>query len=389
MAVTFGAGPLIIGFMGMLKNQAWIILWVGGVIAAAFVGCSEDTIHEGTGGEGGTSTSASSSSSSSSSSASSTGTGGTTFIGRTCADASECGPDGICIGPADDSPVFEGGAPDGYCTKDCGNNTDCGAGSRCVDPGQCVLGCVIGDPVGEGYINDPLDPSKCRGREDVRCAPWGDYELCIPTCGRDSQCAGRSCDPRTGVCVDNPNTGSPTGTVCDPDAPNEDGCAGFCQTFSGDVDSICTSPCVLDGEIEGDDCGGLSNGLCAYSPSGFGPGDFGRCSAACSAHDQCGNPDWWCHDNTYAPQGFCFTTDDCPNGNECGSEDMCADTLYGPKCLEFDPQTCGQGGGGGAGGGPSCDLVFPLGNAAPGGSGGAGGAGGAGGSGGAGGTGGP
>lgn len=348
------------------------------MVAFFFWGCGDDSD---------TAASSSSSSDSASSSSSgqgpgpvSTGAGGSSMLGLACSNNSVCGDEGRCLLASDDSPIIAGGAPNGYCTKDCASDSDCGVQGRCLIPdgasqGECYLTCSIGPEL--QFLDDMLDPAKCQAREEARCTVInGGADVCIPNCGRDSQCGGRSCDPRSGACVDTPNSGKGIGEVCDDQAANEDGCAGFCQSFTGETDSICSNPCVLGGELDGDDCNGLANGLCVYRPSGYGPGDFGRCSKACSSHDECGNPDWWCAPNNFAQNGYCFTTDDCPNGNECGADEQCTDTKYGPKCLDFDPTNCGGGGAGGAGG---CALIFPLGDAAPDGAGGAGGAGGQGG----------
>jgi len=264
---------------------------------------------------------------------------------------------------------------------DCLQNDDCpGTGSVCVtgtgeQSGECFLGCAIGPEL--EFIDDPLSANKCHGREDVRCISTSSADYCVPVCGKDSQCEGRVCDPRTSMCQDTANTGKANGTVCNENASNEDGCAGFCQTFTDPTPSICTTACVLGGALDGDDCNGLTNGLCIYRPGGYGAGDFGRCAAACTKHDQCGNPNWWCFGNNFLDftggNGFCFTADECTSGAQCDSDQYCVTTKHGKRCLEFNPSMCnsGSGGGGGAGGAGGaaptypCELLFPLGDAAP------------------------
>jgi hypothetical protein len=127
--------------------------------------------------------------------------------------------------------------------------------------------------------------------------------------------------------------------------------------------------------LEGADCGGLAGGLCLYRPTGYGPGDWGRCAATCQAHDDCANPQLWCRYTTYAPvgSGYCIqfgNGTECPTGTECdalmdpqgGYEWQCVQTSHGPYCLETDPANGdelvfplagGMGGAGGAGGGSS------------------------------------
>jgi hypothetical protein len=349
---------------------------VGAALVAGFSGCSVEgppatPAGGGAGGEGGTSTVTWTTTTST---VITTSTSSATKLGASCADDDDCGEGLRCLTAAATSPVLGGGAPNGCCTKDCLDDGDCpGLGSRCLtagadQPGECYLGCVLGPKLGS--IDEPLSPDKCHGREDLRCAPAGGEPVCLPTCGTDAQCGARKCDPYLAACVDSPHTGKSTGALCDENAPDEDGCAGLCQTFTNDIASVCTSPCVLGGPLEGDDCGGLDVGVCVYRPSDYGAGDFGRCAPRCTVHDECGNPDWWCVSPVYSDNGYCFTTDDCPNGgSDCTAEDEdCIDTKYGPKCLQLDPICLGGGGGG-------CPVRFPLGTAAP--SEGGGGAGGA------------
>ncbi|NDE98399.1 MAG: response regulator, partial [Verrucomicrobia bacterium] len=85
---------------------------------------------------------------------------------------------------------------------------------------------------------------KCHGRDDLRCSVLNAGTVCLPACGKDEQCDGRKCDPRTGFCVDSIAAGKPMGATCNPDtSPSE--CAGFCQKFTGTDASVCSSPCVL------------------------------------------------------------------------------------------------------------------------------------------------
>jgi hypothetical protein len=182
------------------------------------------------------------------------------------------------------------------------------------------------------FIDDPLDPDKCFGREDVACQPALGVELCIPTCGSDSQCpAGRLCDPGLKVCVTTANMGLPTGDDCD---PMMSACAGQCISFAGGL-TACSTRCVLGGELVADDCGGLDQGLCAFLPSGNGAGDVGFCAEACTAHSDCQNPGFWCYDFGGGNNGYCFGADPCPNGQiDCGGGLTCTNTPYGPFCID-------------------------------------------------------
>jgi hypothetical protein len=299
---------------------------------------------------------------------------------------------GRCMKDVDDDPALGGGPANGYCTADCQDDADCPGSGLCVEgTNTCFLACNTGPEL--EFIDDPLDQDKCRGREDLRCRPVNNSDnACLPTCGKDSQCPGsRVCDPRLAVCVDTPTMGFETGAQCDPNAPVGE-CAGICVSFTGGNITTCSNYCVLGGELDAQDCGGIENGLCAFRPTGFGPGDQGFCAPSCLAHDDCQNPSFWCLGNNFAPNGYCFIRPACPNGQgDCtNATDVCTDTIYGPFCL--DPQyplgSAGTGGAGGAGGGGGSGGAGGGAGGAGGVGGSAGGAGGVGGIGGAGGSGG-
>ena len=184
---------------------------------------------------------------------------GAQSLASPCAADGECAAGGKCIRPTDVDTVLGGGAPAGYCTKTCTGDADCGATGHCLkDPngnGECFLGCTIGPPLGS--IDEPLDPAKCLGREDVRCQLLGGgVQACLPTCGTDAQCAGGHCNPGKGTCVAAAPAGKALGETCDPKAmPPE--CAGQCLQFMGTpVTTMCSPICVLGGVVAGtNDCG--------------------------------------------------------------------------------------------------------------------------------------
>lgn len=344
---------------------------IGAFVVAA--GCGDDGATTGAG--GGTTTS--STSTTAGVTVTSGSGGGSSYVGLACDADSTCGPGGKCIKSTDDDPRLGGGPAGGYCTISCSTDDECDGGLCLMDNGvgECFLGCDYGTPAFD-FIDTPLEETKCHGREDLRCQPLGDSmtPVCLPTCGQDSQCDGRSCDPRYVVCVNDPNTGFDRGAKCDPMAADPE-CAGVCVNFS-DGPTMCSNRCVLGGTLDGDDCGGLDAGLCVFRPTTSGIGDYGFCTPSCTQHDDCQNPDFWCFDNTFSAKGYCFVATACPGGQaDCVGADneVCTDTKYGPFCLDPYPLGSAGTGGGGTGGG---------------GTGGAGGAGGAGGGGGTGGTGG-
>ena len=338
----------------MKLEQFSAVLIAAGAMAAGFLGCGDDD-PAGTGGSTTTSVPPTTSSG-----------GVNPFLASACTSAADCGPEGKCVLPSDNDTRFGGGPPGGYCTRRCSTEADCAsAGSLCLKnaagDGECLLGCEQGFP-DLLSLNTALDEDKCRGREDLRCDTIDDISVCVPTCGNDSQCAGRACDPRRAVCVDTPHTGLPLGQECDPQGTS-DPCAGFCVNFVDDnfgETGMCSSYCVSGGQNLEVDCGGLTNGLCGYrvlDPTGTG--DLGLCAKACLAHDDCTNPFTWCVSikgltGDMVPNGYCFGgMTECTDQGDCKIGETCTPTPDGSLCLDarFPLSSQGAGGGGGGGGG--------------------------------------
>ena len=368
-----------------LKIVFWGMLTTGLGMAAMLGACgdsSSSTKDDGDGGSTGSSSSSSTGSSSSSGMGSSSSSGGMAkdTLGDICGSDAECGAGMRCLVSDKDEAVLGGGPANGYCSKDCKGDSDCpGATSVCLTDqtgnGVCMRGCKIGEPALK-YLDDPLDPDKCWGRDDVACTEINMLPMCLPLCGQDSQCdAGRKCDPALGVCVDMPTVGDPMGVSCD---QMNDQCAGFCLGINGAPDpnfTMCSQGCVVGGDIQ-EDCGGLANGICAFVPQDVGAGDFGFCTRSCKVQSDClWQNKLWCVDiaGGQLPFGFCLG-----GGDPCTSDANCVNSMgqpTGEKCQETKL-------------GKFClDPMFPLGDAAPtpmgcGGMGGMGGAGGCGGTGG-------
>ncbi len=270
-----------------------------------------------------------------------TSTGSSLFtLGFPCEDDVFCGMGSHCVTAIANDPVFGGGAANGYCTHPCMSDAECdGPGSTCVFPdgggtGECLLGCVFGDPP-LFSLNDPLDPSKCRGREDLRCQQLPDgSEVCVPTCGSDAQCAGGFCDPKTGACVGVKPVGDPLGAACDPDAMVTS-CQGICIQITGGK-TMCTQTCTMGGEVPNEaECGGSQSGICIYSPSGTGVGDMGFCAQACAQQDACQTPDFFCFDVGQAESGVCLDSSPCLSDADCQNfpQGACVMTNLGPFCM--------------------------------------------------------
>jgi hypothetical protein len=239
-----------------------------------------------------------------------------------------------------------------------------------TQPGLCTLPCTLDrnqDNVVSGVFGS-LSTEKCLGHPDLRCARLGATMagVCLPTCGDDAQCDGLSCDPRTAVCVATPNTGDPLGAPCDPTA-DAGTCAGLCVGFQNGS-AMCSDPCVIGGYgADGGgtlpyDCHGADAGLCAFHPSGYGPGDTGYCTPACTTQSACQNPNFWCFSvpelTPSTHLGYCFAATACPKGQvdcepppdagpdgttsdggdfDAGVWDggyLCTSTPLGPYCLD-------------------------------------------------------
>jgi hypothetical protein len=269
-----------------------------------------------------------------------------------CPTSPNCTGKPICATSAGKDPVFQGGPSNGYCTMACQSSGDCpGVANICLKPanateGRCVLGCTLGNP-DLMYLNDPLDAFKCQGREDVACSRLKAGDVCMPTCGNDTECPmGRYCNLEAGICVDGPKpTGTKLGMSCDPMAMTNPCANGFCIGSGAGKPGFCTGVCPLGGDINYGDCGGVENGLCLYFPvisgcpagkSCVGAGDQGFCGGGCKAHDECGAPELWCRTILKGgPVGYCVGEDPCPaDGGACPTGTVCTQTTKGDFCLD-------------------------------------------------------
>lgn len=115
-------------------------------------------------------------------------------IGAPCAAALDCGIGRVCLGAQD-------GAPGGYCTKVCQEDSECPAPGRCEmgprDERICVPSC-----------EPESSPDSCRTEEGYRCNVDGFCPACAGSClGR--QCGDDGCgNPCDAFCTE-------SGKVCD------------------------------------------------------------------------------------------------------------------------------------------------------------------------------
>jgi hypothetical protein len=340
--------------------------------AAAVGGCSaissptRSTGSDGAGGYGSPSTGSGASGG--------TSAEGNTRVGEACILGDDCGthPDSFCVASGDSQPIFTtfwggdeigGGVAGGYCTRTCSTEAPCPEGSRCGG-GICLALCDFGSP-SFASIDAALSPEKCHGRDDLMCVPSSAGEsVCMPNCGAGSDCEGRACDARYGICTDPDRSGSLNGAQCTLDnattEEDEDLCAGLCLEITDADDAVmatvCSSRCSLGGV--GQDCGGPEVGACAIQrvdADGIVPqlGDEGFCAGACGAHDGCEFASGlFCFDlgnyDAFAT-GYCLRADSC-EGVPCDDGRLCTDTANGKVCLD----DAGSG-----------TPLFPLGLATP------------------------
>jgi hypothetical protein len=153
---------------------------------------------------------------------------------------------------------------------------------------MCFERCTVGA--------DPED--KCHGRADVACEALSDDAptdgFCRPLCASDADCEDRSCDVRTGACVDAPSVpDTELGRKCSRER-GADGCSGLCVSLSDDYNA-CGHRCAFG---QPGDCAPLQSaaprGGCLFtSPMGT-IGDIGFCAELCDCAVDCSHPDAIC-----------------------------------------------------------------------------------------------
>lgn len=147
-------------------------------------------------------------------------------LGEPCETDAEC-RSGECL--------VEAG--DGYCTRGCATDDECGAGYHCrvmEDPSQSQ--CVRGERSGAGQ--NCIDNLDCA--EGLFCAVRGDDAWCTLFCGADEDCPAEfSCVSVGEASLCAPDSGI-VGSEC---TANEDCISGFCQPVPSGDGSVCTRFC--------------------------------------------------------------------------------------------------------------------------------------------------
>jgi hypothetical protein len=305
----------------MVNARAWLTLCsVAATVGLLTTSCGSDELNGNggmivTGGVGGGSGNrGGSGGGGGASSRGGTGSGGapskSSSLGKACTTDASCGSAALfCYNQPD--------VPEGFCSADCVDDSDCQAlspGALCAGD-LCVQGCTVGSSLA----------AKCQGRDDFSCqlfavdpglscakdsdcAPAGPAYFCsdnaclatacMPTCGNDTACGdGLFCDLSNGLCVDTEPTGLPVGSKCDVNAA-ADPCAGFCIGDTDGTFSFCSGICNLSiTEACGWDGTGKADAACLFVP-GFNQmadaGDSGFCGQLCDCSDDCHNKDFVC-----------------------------------------------------------------------------------------------
>jgi hypothetical protein len=117
-------------------------------------------------------------------------------------------------------------------------------------------------------------------------------------CRSDADCGGgRACDLGIGTCIDEPLTGDPIGTQCDPDVSESNCASRVCLPITEEF-AVCSGFCNLS-EVG---CGSDSllpadpgQPICTFSTAqGGSAGDLGFCNQRCYCDDDCLHPDALC-----------------------------------------------------------------------------------------------
>jgi len=231
-------------------------------------------------------------------------------LGASCAGDEDCPADAFCLDQRSDL-LFGGGAPEGTCVADCGddaNTCDRFADAVCVATGVTPSDAGAGTALCfERCRQGSVAGGKCHDRATVGCASVDDADggdaFCRPLCASDEPCGGRKCHPALGVCVDEAPVDRDFGQRCDLETGDDDGdagtpaaveCAGLCVQLN-DAPVVCSRRCVFG---EASECapasGGLRRGACVFAAEGGGIGDVGYCGELCDCNADCIEPTFVC-----------------------------------------------------------------------------------------------
>ncbi|MFZ5897388.1 MAG: hypothetical protein ACOY0T_40415 [Myxococcota bacterium] len=375
----------------MLNARAWVTLCVvAGSVGLLSTSCGSDELT-GKGAGGGGVIGGAAGAAGAAGRGGGGGAGGTagapaksTNLGKACVNDSGCGAAPVYCYTGTD-------VPQGFCTADCLDDSDCekiSSGSMCA--GQfCIQGCEVGAA---------SLTQKCQGRDDFTCqlfavdesgitcardadcAPAGPAYFCsskrclatacLPTCANDVECGDAYCNLGSGFCEQEKPTGLPLGTACDVNAQT-DPCAGICIGDSEGTFSLCSGFCNLGlATACGWDGIGKADAACLFGQAfNTSPdvGDAGYCAQLCDCSSDCRNPKFGCvalsanEAKVVGRLGYCTITDasdtvltQCPAGGNGagggGGESGAPPTSSGGTGSGGTTSNGGSAGAGGSGG---------------------------------------
>jgi hypothetical protein len=219
-------------------------------------------------------------------------------VGTYCRADADCGAPFTCLTASSDAILTahgSGGPSGGLCTTRCDVRSDACSpaenSTECIElaPGKryCLPSCT---PGGAG----PALGEKCLGRLDLACSPpreAGQTGFCLPTCGGDFECEGRTCDLGSGACVDQTPAGIGMGGDCAVGACGN----GTCEPLG--IFQACTGFCTVGTVGCGFDPlskGRLDSSCLIAAASSGSQADVGLCAQLCDCNDDCRHPRFVC-----------------------------------------------------------------------------------------------
>lgn len=252
-------------------------------------------------------------------------------VGMPCPNGNECGPGMLCLGSKLDAQL----PAEGYCTKACTNDPDCGANAFCGPPidkvgNLCWARCgandtctnpkqICGRRLGgfTDLVNKACLPGSASAKDGSPCKTFGD-------CNRNQACVANPFDFPGGYCA---TIGCTVGdsTTCAP--------GGTPVCLPADNLNFCFAGCMGDGDCrvnEGYKClqpPGVNTKICLM----INPiGQHCKVQADCA-----GGPPWSCIVDQTLPAGYCSIIGcDAKGDTGCPTNGHCVPVAGTAVCLK-------------------------------------------------------
>lgn len=277
---------------------------------------------------------------------------GTAAIGEACASTADCsgGDVAFCL-------VQDRGWQDGYCTRTCTSDGDCGGAAHCAAIGEdgvgvCMTNCTGPTCRTPGYACHDFD-----GDSQTECAPAATGTGTTGSACRNTfECMGGV----DGLCITNPEWVDGYCTVLD--CTNDTDCTstagGHCSEVGAGA-NVCTAGCTSDADCRtpGYACYDVDgNGRNECWPAATGTGAVG---SACQFTWQCSGRELGVclNESSGFRSGYCAVFGctpggtDCPTGSHCisvGSANICVDDCATNADCRADGYRCFDADGAGA-----------------------------------------